>query len=103
MTTTIKKTLSPAEIAANLQHEVDSIMSNVTEKEMYTAIREIDIVELENGVEHQIHETKLDERINYKLANHQGISEEVRIVEWNDTTLGKITRGIYLLFRPFEW
>jgi hypothetical protein len=103
MATILNKTLSPAEIAQKLQNEVDSIMSQVTEKEMYAEFREIDLVELENGVEHHIHETKLDERINYKLANHHGISEEVRIYEWNDTTLGKITRAIYLLFKPFQW
>jgi hypothetical protein len=103
MSTTVKKFVSPQEIAENLQKEVDSILSQSTERDMYAEFREHEMVEIENGVEHHIVETALDERINYKLKNHQGITEEVRIVERNDTTIGKITRAIYLLFKPFEW
>jgi hypothetical protein len=103
MSTAIRKFASHAELAHNLQKEVDAILSNATERDIYAEFRERDIVEIENGVEHHITETALDERINYKLNNHKGITEEVTIIERTDKTIGMISRFAKLLFKPFEW
>jgi hypothetical protein len=103
MSTALKKFASPEEMAQSLQNEIDSILSKSTEREIYAEFREQDIVEIEDGIEHYVTETALDERINYKLQNHKGITEEVRIIERADKTIGKVTRFVQLLFKPFEW
>ena len=103
MSTALKKFNTPEELAQSLQEEVNSILSQVSEREIYAEFRERDIVEIEGGVEHHMVETALDERINYKLNNHKGITEEVRIYERRDTKLGKIQRLAHLLFKPFEF
>lgn len=103
MATAFKKLQSPQEIAQELQNEVNSILSSVTEHDIHSEIREIDIVELENGIDNNVHESVIDERINYKLSNHQGVSERIRIYERTDSNTGLITRITQLLFKPFQF
>ncbi|MDQ3014987.1 MAG: hypothetical protein M3Q73_03925 [bacterium] len=103
MATTLKKFQSPEEIAQELQNEVNSILIDLSEKDIYNEFRERDMVEIEDGVEHHVHETVIDERINYKLNAHQGIAQRVRIYERNDQTTGKISRIVNFLFKPFQF
>lgn len=103
MATTLKKLQSPQEIAVELQNEVNSILASVTEHDIHSEIREIDIVELENGIDNNVTESIIDERINYKLNNHQGVSERIRIYERTDSKTGMITRIIQFLFKPFHF
>ncbi len=101
MGTTLRQFQTPEEIAKSLQDEVNTILSQVSEKDMYAEFRERDLIEIENGVEHHVVETSLDQRINMKLNNHHGV--QFFIHEESIHRAGKFRRFLYILFKPFQF
>lgn len=101
MSTALRQFKTPEEMAKCLQDEVNSILSQVSEKDMYAEFRERDLVEIEDGVEHHIVETSLDQRINIKLNSHQGAQFFVH--EESIQKAGKLRRLLYVLFKPFHF
>jgi hypothetical protein len=101
MSTALRKFQTPEEMAQSLQNEVNTILAQVSEKDIYAEFHERDLIEIENGVEHRIVETSLDQRINMKLNNHQGV--QFFIHEESLKKAGKIRRLFYILFKHFEF
>ncbi|MBX4198305.1 hypothetical protein KW782_03155 [Candidatus Parcubacteria bacterium] len=101
MSTALRKFKTPKDMAYSLQKEVDLILSQVNEGDIYAEFREHEIIEIEDGVQHRIVETALDERINMKLGQHNP-TYKVKITERPPSRVTKIQRLVYLFFKPFH-
>lgn len=58
------------ELSHRLQHEVDTILKFTNDKAIHAEFRETEIVEIENGVHHDIVRESIDARIDVNMGRN---------------------------------
>ena len=99
MTTTHKH---PHEIAARLQREIDMILTNVDDSRMFAEFREEEIMDIQDGSNHQIFREVIDERIQFNMnrrESHKPLIEKT--VHTSIRQTNNVKRLLDYLFRPF--
>ncbi len=92
----------PKEIAARLQLEIDLILNKVDDLKMYAEFREEEMIDIQDGSNHQVFREVLDERIHYNMnrrAQQKPLIEKTVYQSVHQTKKAK--KFLDYLFKPF--
>ncbi len=83
------------DLASQLQHEINTILEKVDHKKLFSEFHDHELVDIEEGVEHDVAKESLDQRIRHNMS----MRSHARVT---DRPKSKFKKILDFFFKPFE-
>ncbi|MDQ3076471.1 MAG: hypothetical protein M3Q63_00230 [bacterium] len=86
------------DIASRLQGEINTILHKVDHKTIYSEFHDHELVDIEEGVEHDVAKESLDQRIRHNMTKRTHLQATTSA----SNSDSKVKKVLDFFFKPFE-